>query len=264
MNRRGIDLSVALRRETSVRVGRGLGAASVTALVASCTGIVGGSALPAPGLAPHPVLGETLKKVLANAGQLTAALHQPVWPSNARPPMFGGIDTIPNGLFSNPKSGPRECLGIVLAIQQNSYRSADAAVQQFASSEWNVGQSMDIKAFLVAVSAVGIDTASGADAVFATFSRQWSHCNDTTVTVFDPNSDKVQSTDRITGVRVADSIISATVQAIDPDGSSLLVTRALGVRVNCIIETTVIYAGDPGTGAVDIAHAMLDNVSKVS
>jgi hypothetical protein len=51
-------------------------------------------------------------------------------------------------------------------------------------------------------------------------------------------------------------------------------SRAIGVRLNCLVEVEVVFFGDrrssdPGTGnpdtsATDIAHAMMDRVTRFS
>ena len=66
----------------------------------------------------------------------------------------------------------------------------------------------------------------------------------------------------ITDVRAANSVLAATVDAA---GSTFTITsaRAVGVRVNCLVEVNVAFFADrPGGTAVDIAHQMMDKISR--
>jgi hypothetical protein len=67
-------------------------------------------------------------------------------------------------------------------------------------------------------------------------------------------------------VRVTDSVLAATVQT-----SSTPIARAIGVRVNCVVEVKVPVtdnegpgAADPETRAIDIARLMMDKISELS
>ena len=85
--------------------------------------------------------------------------------------------------------------------------------------------------------------------------------------------------DTISDVRVADSVVAATL-SIDtqlpgiPSTGPRPEARAIGVRGNCLVEVDVAFFGstspsDQGSGdvhrtAIDIAHALMDKVSALS
>jgi hypothetical protein len=110
---------------------------------------------------------------------------------------------------------------------------------------------------------VALPTAVEADALFATFAQQWNRCNGKT-------ADYRSQSYKITDVRVADSVLAATVQT-----SPTPIARAIGVRVNCVVEVKVPFSNDrgspdrtqsadPETRAIDIARLMMEKVSKLS
>jgi len=89
----------------------------------------------------------------------------------------------------------------------------------------------------------------------------------------------ISTTTVIGDIHVADSVVAATntATATLPNMPALQPTpqaRAIGVRLNCIVEVEVVFFGDrrpsdPGTGnpdtsATDIARAMMDRVSDLS
>ncbi|HEY9306035.1 MAG TPA: sensor domain-containing protein, partial [Mycobacterium sp.] len=104
--------------------------------------------------------------------------------------------------------------------------------------------------------------AAAADALFAKFTKAWNLCNGTTVTSQIPIGGDPTAT--ISDVRARDSVLAATVES----GTTLTITsaRAVGVRVNCIVEVDVAFFANqqPAGAAVDIAHAMMNKVSSLS
>jgi hypothetical protein len=115
----------------------------------------------------------------------------------------------------------------------------------------------------VIVGVVVLRTAADADALFTTFSRQWERCNGTKITLFMPNEDVVAETLLTTDIRVADPVLTASFQSkhqwFAPDYGDVL-----GVRVNCIVESSVRYGREPDSSADTIARAMMDKVSDLS
>ena len=83
----------------------------------------------------------------------------------------------------------------------------------------------------------------------------------------------------INDIRVTDSVVAATntATATLPNMPALQPTpqaRAIGVRMNCIVEVEMVFFGDrrpsdpgsadPDTSAVDVAQAMMEKVSDLS
>jgi len=91
-----------------------------------------------------------------------------------------------------------------------------------------------------------------------------------------PSLDGGYFTDEITDVRVSDSVLAATIRAASTsDSMANPEARAIGVRVNCLVEVQVsFYSGqssskrigtaNPETSAIDIARQMMDRISELS
>ena len=161
-------------------------------------------------------------------------------------------------------------------LQKSVYEPDQAAqVKDVASqSWWNNGEPAQVISVLEGV--VSLPSAAQARALFAKFSGQWQQCKGTTMT---EQNGPISTTTDIDDVRVTGSVLAATNTATSvlPNMPPLRPTpqaRALGVRLNCLVEVEVVFFGDrrssdPGsanvdTSAVDIANAMMDKVSALS
>lgn len=225
-------------------------AVAVAALATGCAAHVGGVPRPAAGMTPRPVVGSTVEQALLDRKELSKALDLSV--QALQPPRLGGSKKLFNVL-----AGPNECLGVLAELQSTTYQSAD--VLDIAWESW-----LDAKtnpAVLIAVDegVVALPTAVEADSLFSAFAQQWNRCNGKT-------ADYRSQSYKITDVRVTDSVLAATVQT-----SSTPIARAVGVRVNCVVEVKVPVtkdeaagAPDPETRAVGIARLMMDKVSQLS
>jgi hypothetical protein len=243
----------------------------VAALAAGCGGVVQGTAKPAANLKPRPLAGETVRRVLLDGEALSRMLSQPF--ATRKPPEFGGPDT----LFQKDESvTPAGCRGVTAMLQKSVYQSAD--VKAVASqSWWNNGEPAQVISVIEGV--VSLPSAAQAEALFAQFSQQWKQCKGTTTT---EQTGPISTTNAISDVRVADAsntVVAATNTATSvlPNMPALQPTpqaRAIGVRLNCLVEVQVVFFGDrrpsdPGsanvdTSGIDIAHAMMDRVSALS
>lgn len=237
--------------------------AVVAMLVSGCTATVDGAVRPSSNLVPKPVTGDALKEVMPNAGRIESIVHEPVRLTDIVAPVFGGIEDMPNGLYLNEHSSPRECLGVT-DLQQNSYRGA--SVQTFARNDWETGLNpTEIpKVVSVDVDAVALRTAADANTLFTTFSEQWKQCNGKTVTIVKPREDATNITRVISDIRISDSMLMVSYQDISEGFPPALETRALGVRVNCLVDATVMYGRDPDNAAETITRLMMDQVSRFS
>jgi len=247
-------------------VGPATACAVVAALAVGCGPAVSGTPKPAPNLKPRPLTGQTVRQVLLDDGALSRMLDQPF--VGRMPPAFGG----PDKLYSQLPPGGG-CLGVTAMLQKSVYESAD--VQDVASeSWWNNGDPAQVISVIEGV--VTLPTAAQAEALFAKFSKQWQQCNATTTTEQDG---PITTTNAISDIRVADTVVAATNTATSvlPNMPPLRPTpqaRAIGVRLNCLVEVQVVFFGDrrssdpgsanPDTSAIDIAHAMMDKVSEAS
>lgn len=269
MTRDNQDVLGCSRQGTKVAPSRHfLGAVSVgiaAMLLQSCTVMADGVARPATGLKPQPISGNTLKEVLPNAGRLQTILHQPVAPEAQFPRRSGDLESMPNGAYINPKSSPRDCLGMV-DLQQNDFRGAP--VQNFVEDYWLVSMNPNEvpKAFEADTGVVALTTAADAEAVFTSIKQKWTRCVGAKITIFKPNQDDdLAETLLVSDVRAADSTVSINYQANDSDFPPYIQMRTLGVRANCIVQAGVEYGREPDNSSSDaIAHAMMDEVSRFS
>jgi hypothetical protein len=238
---------------------------AVAALAVGCGSVVGGTAKPAPNLKPRPLTGETVRQVPLDNGALTRMLSQPF--VTRQPPQAGG----PDQLFQPPNpAAPNACRGITAMLQKSVYESAGVNGLMY-ESWWNNGDPAQVISVMEGV--VSLPTAAQAEELFTKFANQWQQCNGMTTT---EQSGPISTTNAISDIRVTNSVVAATntATAVLPNMPPLLPTpqaRAIGVRLNCLVEVEVVFFGDrrpsdPGsatvdTSAVDVAHAMMDKVS---
>jgi PknH-like extracellular domain len=240
----------------------------VAALAAGCGSVVDGTAKPAPNLKPRPLTAETVKQVPLDDIALTRMLDQPF--VTRQPPEAGG----PDKLFQpdNPAS-PAACRGVTAMLQKSVYEPAEVNGLVY-ESWWNNGDPAQV--ISVMEGAVTLPTAAQAEQLFAKFSKQWQQCNGTTTT---EQTGPISTTNAISDIRVTNTAVAATntATAVLPNMPPLLPTpqaRAIGVRLNCLVEVEVVFFGDrrpsdPGsatvdTSAVDVADAMMDKVGALS
>ena len=242
--------------------------AVVAALAVGCGGVVNGTAKPAPNLKPRPLTGQTVTQVPLDDVALSRMLGQPFVARQS--PEFGG----PDKLFQpDNQDSPADCRGVTMMLQKSVYESAGVKDVAY-ESWWNDGEPAQVISVMEGV--VALPTAAQADALFAKFSKQWQRCNGTTNT---DQTGPISTTNAISDIRVANNVVAATntATAVLPNMPPLLPTpqaRALGVRLNCLVEVEVVFFGDrrpsdPGsanldTSGADIAHAMMDKVSGLS
>jgi PknH-like extracellular domain len=238
-----------------MRTGRTLMPLLVVLVAASCARVADGAVRPARGLTPRPLTGQAVKQVLLDDSELSKIVNQPFKGRAELPPRFGGREL----LFPLPAS-PRECGEVEFELHENSYGQSD--IRGVAQETWFTATLKHVKVISVEESVVALSSAGAADALFATLTQQWKGCNGTTVTSDFPSGPGPTAV--ITDVRAADSVLAATVEA----GNSFPITsaRAVGVRVNCLVEVNVAFFADhrPDGTAVNIAHAMMDKVSSLS
>ncbi len=250
----------------------------VVVLATGCTSVVAGNARPAAGLKPRPVTGQTVMRVLLDGGELSKLLGQSFTAKSEIPSRFGGPEML------QPAFGvvsPVDCVGVTTMMEKSAYQSGQ--VKNVAREAWwNLRG--PAKVISVAEGVVALSTAAEASALFEKFSQRWDNCDGTTVTIERPSIiiDRagISFSDKISDVRVADSVLAATVSietrlSGSPPIGPRPAARAIGVRGNCLVEVDVAFFStqsptDPGSGpdmntsAVDIAHAMMDKVSALS
>jgi hypothetical protein len=246
-------------------IGSATALAMIAALAVGCSAVIDGSVKPAPNLKPRPIAGESVKQVPLDDETLSKLLAQPF--VGRQPPEFGGPDKL---FSSDSKISPAGCLGATTMLQKSVYESAD--VKDFAyESWWNNGDPAQV--ISVMEGAVALPSADDAQALFAKFSDQWQRCNGATAT---EQNGPISTSNVISDARATDTVVAVTntATATLPNMPPLRPTpqaRAIGVRLNCIVEVEVVFFGDrrpsdPGSAdldssGIDIAHAMMDKVS---
>jgi hypothetical protein len=248
-------------RWEGVRIGWIVAALVAVPLVAGCAVVIGGAGRPAAGMTPRPLTGQVIKQVLLDDGELSKLLAQSFKREPKLPPRFGGPDEL-----SPLPASPPECAGVSFPLFEAAYRSAD--VKTVAQEIWFDDRTADAKVITVDEAVVALPTAADADALFAQFAEHWTQCKGTTVTRpsltrFDPWTYKVVD------AQLADSVLAASEFEVAAPAIPLEpepVARALGVRVNCLVEVEVSFFSDHSadTTAIDVAHRMMDKVSDLS
>lgn len=241
----------------------------VLLLISGCTVTTGGNARPAPNLKPRPLSGQTIKQVLLDGDALGKLLNQTFYRESNFPPKFGGRDQLAEA--SGTPSRP-DCVGVDTLLEKRAYQSAD--IKDVARESWwheaSAGPALVIS---LTEGIVTLPTSADANALFTKFVAQWQQCNGATVDMPDGN---YGFTTAISDVRLANSVVAATtsVSPMYRVSKPIPHARALGVRVNCIVETDIAFysSGDPGdrgsadlnTSGIDIAHIMMDKVSSLT
>lgn len=240
----------------------------LAALAVGCGSVVAGTAKPAPNLKPRPLSGRAIEHVLLGGKSLSQMLGQPF--VTRQPAKFGGLD-----ILDQRKAPPESaaCLEVTAMLQRSVYGPAN--VQAVASASWwNNGDPAQVIGVREGV--VALPTAAEAQALFAKFPDQWRQCKGQSTT---ERTGPISTTTVIDEVRTLDSVVTATNTATAtlanmPPLQPTPVARAVGVRLNCIVEVSMIFFGDrrpsdpgsasPDTSAVDVAHAMMEKVSDLS
>lgn len=223
--------------------------------------VVDGVVHPAAGLRPHPLTGQTIKKVLPSGADLSNMFDQSFGSASA---LSSAGSEIMYG--RSVRSGPHECVGVAHMLAQDAY--SESNVQEVAREiSWNTSPyDQDPAVIVVEEGVVAVPTMPDADALFAEFTEQWRHCAGATVTFADGFFDY-----DISDVRVIDSVLVATVrQRIN--NTTIRQARAIGVRMNCLVDVAVDFYHDRpfetsdghGKSAVDVTRLMMDKVSGLS
>ena len=234
-----------------VRFGRVVLPLLAMLLTAACTRTVDGSVRPARGLTPRPLTGQNVRQALLDSSELWNITGQRFQSRAEFPSRFGGRD-----LLFPLDASPSGCAGVVFELDESGYETAD--VGNIAQESWWTVGVHGVKIIDVSEAVVALPTAVAADALFARFTREWNRCNGTTVHLNFPSGG--DPTAAISDVRAADSVLAATVESFH----SLISARAVGVRVNCLVEVDVSFFRDPDRTAVDVAHRMMDEISRLS
>ena len=235
-----------------------------------CSVTVAGVARPPASTTPRSLDGQALKRVLLGRSALSRIVKEPVELDPRFPPLFGG----PEVLAGAAPGWSENCLGVAVMMHGGAYRSAN--VKGVALTTWRPNAGSAATVTRVQEGAISLRTAADADALFATFSRQWQECDGKTVPV---SGGSLPLEVQVSHVQNAGPVVAATIAMrwttpalFSPP--SLPAARALGVRDNCLIEVEVDMFGAPGaapgsqgdidSSALDIAQVMRDKVNALS
>ncbi|WP_083168853.1 sensor domain-containing protein [Mycobacterium paraseoulense] len=235
-----------------------------------CSVTVAGAARAPANPTPRSLNGQAVKRVLLGRSALSRIVKEPLEPDPRFPPLFGGPE-----MLGGADSGRSEsCLGVAVMTQRGAYRSAN--VKDVALTTWRPNAGSAATVTRVQEAAIGLPTAADANALFATFSRQWQECDGKTVPI---SGGSLPLEVQVSHVQSAVSVVAATIsmrwntaRLFSPP--SLPAARAVGVRDNCLIEVEVDFFGTSGaspeaqgdinSSALDIAQVMRDKVSALS
>ncbi|CAJ1496128.1 sensor domain-containing protein [[Mycobacterium] kokjensenii] len=242
------------------------GALAVVLPVGGCTTVVTGAVRPAPDLAPTPVTGMAVRQVLLDDAELSKLAGQPFRSDPSLPPRFGGLDELPDGWES---AEPHDCIGAAVGGQREVYSSG--GVRDVAHEFWD-STSEDSPLTGVAEAVIALGSAADADALFEEFARRWGSC-DGAVVIRDGGADD-ETSGEVTDVANDGTVLTAVVHTTVDGDAGLRVSRALAVRVNCIVDVDVFWFADEDdesavppagdTTAADLARAMLDKVRSLT
>jgi hypothetical protein len=240
----------------------------VAVLAVGCSPVVAGTAKPAPNLKPRPLTASVLRRVPLDGAALSRMLDQPF--VKRQQPVFGGPDKLGD---AGGDASSADCLGVTAMLQRSVYEPSDVQDVMW-ETWWNDGDPAQVISVIEGVAT--LPSAAQAQALFAKFPHQWQQCKDATTT---EQTGPIKTTTVVNDVRVTDSVVAATNTATAelPNMEPLQATpqaRAVGVRLNCIVEVEVVFFGDrnpsdpgsanPDTSAVDIIYAMMKRIDALS
>lgn len=238
-------------------------------LAAGCTTVVAGTVRPGPGLVPTPLSGAAVRQVLLDDAELSKTLDQHFESDADLPPRFGGVDELPDGWAS---STPGDCVGALVGAQKTVYQPLP--VRDVAHEFWGGSDTEQTQVTGVAEAVIALPTVADAEAAFEKFAEQWSRCRGTTVTRDeDPAANVTAASGTISEVSTGESLLTATVRTSLAGSPGLVVTRALGVQVNCLLDVDIFSSPDEAdasgkasgdSGASDVVRAMMDKVRQLA
>lgn len=217
----------------------------------------------------HPLTGEAVVQVLPDEAMLAEMFSQPFKLDKYDPPRIGGPEALGEGYSDDGRATPRECIGVVAIAQRAAYPHGgitDVAQRFWTSADRAQGAQ---GVWEVATAVVAFDSDVTADAVFERFSRQWSQCDGTAVSV----SNKYVYTETISEVHAAHAVVTADVVYEHPVAGSDRSSRAIGVRDNCIVDVRVTFdpkdsrsrtGADLTTAGHDVATAMMERIAALT
>jgi hypothetical protein len=224
------------------------GALSIVLLLSGCAHTVDGKA----GSAASAL------KILPTEAEISSAAGNALSTFGFQP-FDGGAEILPDGYRSDADASPIACAAVTDTAPRIVYEPlpiVEAARQSYFNWDDGVGTSGADAAV------VRLATTGAAEGAFASFARQWQHCEGTTVVKH------VQSTvidAEITHVTVTGAMLSATVRTHQlPSAPATRYERAVGVRGNTIVEASLAVSAagekqpDPRAWAVRVAQLMLD------
>lgn len=246
---------------------------AIAVVIVAAVGLVMWLVLPhRSGGAASGVTGMSVKQVLLDGTELTKMLDQP-FTTVTGPPAYGGLEAMEDA------SSPGECVGVVDVAPKSVY--ASAGVQSYARETWIDSQPnsdgfkpLTTRVMFVKEAVVALPSPADAQALFASFTEQWKHCDGRPVNAADPDSGAhphLHGTEmHITDVRITDDVLAASI--VLDESPKAPDTRAVGVRGNCIVGVLIAFtgtenatgSGDPQTSSIQAVQAMMDKITALS
>jgi hypothetical protein len=152
-------------------------------------------------------------------------------------PFVGGLEVLPNGFRDDSEAAPIACVGVTDTLTRRAYDQApvvEAARQSYFNPNPGVGVSG------ADVGIVRLTSDENASQLFATMTRAWQACSNTTVVKRLDPATNAELLAAISSVAVTGPLLTATVITQDPQRrKTSRYARALGVRSDCIVEASV-------------------------
>jgi hypothetical protein len=245
---------IAIRRCAAV-----LSPLLVWGLLAGCTNVVNGSMRPAAGLAPHPILGSSVSQVLLDGAELSRTFGQGFVVDPNQPSATGGRELLRGNAMTPP-----QCGGVATMLISDGY--AGSYVRDVAVGNW-LYSGPNPAVIMVHEAVVGMPTNSAANDTFTAMAQQWGRCDDASTTI----GGDANFTFHVGHIEHKDSVLSAPVDQIS-SYMTLAQGRAIGVRVNCIVEVEIVYYGRDDRDspshqtptAANVAHLLMDKISALT
>lgn len=223
-NRLTVWLTVTTRTQRAV-----VTAIAVSILTAGCALSSTGTAIPerkqssqtsaptSPPSSPSPFA--WLASVLPNSAELSTALGYSVTVDEL--PSVGDITRLRNTMVGSRSVTEPECIGVISSLEKVVYDNTPIlAVTSATEAAATFG-------------AVAFDSAKNAQIAYARFADQWLRCDGRTMRKSAADY-VVEHT--ISDVDVVDNVLYATDTVTSTGGDPVVVKRALGVALDCIVE----------------------------
>jgi hypothetical protein len=175
-------------------------------------------------------------EILPTEDEITAAVGNPLSTFGFRA-FIGNVEILPDGYRTEADASPIACVAVTDTASRIVYEAAPVVeVARLSYFNWDSGG--DTSGADAAV--VRLSTADAARATFASFGRQWQHCDGVSVAKRAGGQTKAALGADVSEVKETNKVLSATVRTHGgPQVQAAVYERALGVRADTIVEVSL-------------------------